>query len=51
MTLPCITGLLTNDDLVRATEIDPRMPKSRKLLAIPFVGKVALFSVPLTHGC
>ncbi|CAM9444296.1 unnamed protein product, partial [Hapterophycus canaliculatus] len=32
-------GLLTPADLERALEADPKMPKSRKLLAVPFVGK------------
>ncbi len=32
-------GLLQPDDLERALQIDPKMPKNRKLLAVPFVGK------------
>ena len=32
-------GLLTPQDLARAMARDPKMPKSRKLLAVPFVGK------------
>ena len=32
-------GLLTPGDLARALAIDPKMPKSRRLLAVPFVGK------------
>jgi hypothetical protein len=32
-------GLLTASDLMRALERDPKMPRSRKLLAVPFVGK------------
>ena len=32
-------GLLTPDDLVRALQLDAKMPRSRKLLAIPFMGK------------
>ncbi|CAM9378411.1 unnamed protein product [Chrysoparadoxa australica] len=34
-------GLLSPADLKRALEADPFMPKSRKLLAVPFVGKDA----------
>ena len=32
-------GLLTPSDLRRALARDPRMPRSRRLLAVPFVGK------------
>jgi len=32
-------GLLTPADLTRALERDPKMPRSRKLCAVPFVGK------------
>lgn len=32
-------GLLTAADYARAIALDPQMPKSRKLLAVPFVGK------------
>jgi len=32
-------GLLNKEDLARALKIEPNMPKSRKLLAVPFVGK------------
>eukprot|EP01047_Picozoa_sp_COSAG01_P102374 COSAG01_NODE_31974_length_588_cov_1.145194_1_plen_179_part_10 len=32
-------GLLSSDDLRRCLKVDPRMPQSRKLLAVPFVGK------------
>jgi hypothetical protein len=32
-------GLLTAGDLSRALERDPKMPRTRKLLAVPFVGK------------
>jgi hypothetical protein len=32
-------GLLSAKDLRKALEIDPGMPKSRRLLAVPFVGK------------
>ena len=32
-------GLLGPADLKRALKIDPRTPKSRRLLAVPFVGK------------
>lgn len=32
-------GLLSPTDLERARALDPHMPKTRKLLAIPFVGK------------
>jgi len=32
-------GLLNPKDLAEATERNPRMPKTRKLLAVPFVGK------------
>ena len=32
-------GLLSAEDLRRALLVDPHMPKSRKLLAVPFLGK------------
>ena len=32
-------GLLSKNDLERLLAIDPRIPKNRKLLAVPFVGK------------
>jgi hypothetical protein len=32
-------GLLTPADLARAMAVEPRMTKSRKLMAVPFVGK------------
>ena len=32
-------GLLNKDDLEKALAIDPNMPKSRRFLAVPFVGK------------
>ena len=32
-------GLLNKDDLAKALAIDPNMPKSRRFLAVPFVGK------------
>jgi hypothetical protein len=32
-------GLLTDEELTDALLVDPRMPKSRKLTAVPFVGK------------
>lgn len=32
-------GLLNEEDLAKFAKLDPNMPKSRKLLAIPFVGK------------
>ena len=32
-------GLLTPEDIERALRVDPNMPKSRKLSAVPFVGK------------
>jgi hypothetical protein len=32
-------GLLTAGDLFRALERDPKTPRTRKLLAVPFVGK------------
>lgn len=32
-------GLLSAEDLARALAIDPKVPISRRLLAVPFVGK------------
>ena len=32
-------GLLQPEELARALELDPNMPESRKLVAVPFVGK------------
>eukprot|EP00808_Paulinella_micropora_P020702 g53334.t1 len=32
-------GLLNAEDLARALQITPRMPKSREVMAVPFVGK------------
>ena len=32
-------GLLMKSDVERALKLHPRMPRSRKLLAVPFVGK------------
>ena len=32
-------GLLRPDDLARAMKTSPKMPRSRKMLAVPFVGK------------
>eukprot|EP00662_Eupelagonemidae_sp_cell21_P004942 gene4942-57190_t len=32
-------GVLRPDDLARAMRLDPHMPRSRRLLCIPFVGK------------
>jgi hypothetical protein len=32
-------GLLQPDELARALKLDPNMPESRKLVAVPFVGK------------
>lgn len=33
-------GLLSPDDIEKALQLDPHMPKSRKLLAVPFVVRV-----------
>ena len=32
-------GLLNDRELKKALELDPRMPKSRRVTAVPFVGK------------
>ena len=32
-------GLLNTQDLERALSLDPRLPKSRRFLAVPFIGK------------
>lgn len=32
-------GLMTDTELTEALVVDPRMPKSRRLTAVPFVGK------------
>ena len=32
-------GLMTDQELTEALLVDPRMPKSRRLTAVPFVGK------------
>lgn len=36
-------GLLNANDLARALALDPRMPRTRAKLAVPFVGKVFHF--------
>jgi hypothetical protein len=42
-------GLLSHEDLHRALAADPGMPKSRQLLAVPFVGKVNTHKPTHTH--
>lgn len=38
-------GLLSPDDIERALRDDPHMPKSRKLLAVPFVVCESVFFI------
>ena len=43
-------GLLSADDLARALSLDPSVSKSRRLLAVPFLGKdVPSFSSEFSH--
>jgi hypothetical protein len=40
-------GLLSDEDIARALQRDPKMPKSRKLTSVPFVGKDVPSGPPL----
>ena len=49
-------GLLNTQDLERALSLDPRLPKSRRFLAVPFIGKdvpsrSSEFSHPDVRSC